>query len=104
MGDWTLDPGTEGYVCVRTTLQEDILVSAFSAIIPKGTHHTLLTVGDPTKPDPSVKDVFKTGFFVDDDPINTLSLADRSFMIKYAVKNHSALYYLPDAVVTYFEA
>lgn len=50
-GDWTLDPGTEGYVCARITLEADLVVSAFSAIIPKGTHHTLLTVGDPTKPD-----------------------------------------------------
>jgi hypothetical protein len=50
-GDWTLAPGTEGYMCARTTLTEDLIVSAFSAIIPLGTHHTLLTVGDATKPD-----------------------------------------------------
>jgi hypothetical protein len=50
-GDWTLDPATEGYKCVRQTLTEDLIVSAFDAVIPLGTHHTLLTVGDPQKPD-----------------------------------------------------
>jgi hypothetical protein len=50
-GDWTLDPATEGYKCVRKTLEEDLIISAFDAVIPLGTHHTLLTVGDPTKPD-----------------------------------------------------
>ena len=50
-GDWTLDPATESYTCVRQTLTEDLIISAFEAIIPLGTHHTLLTVGDPNKPD-----------------------------------------------------
>lgn len=50
-GDWTMDPGQEGYVCVRKTIAEDMYVNTFSAIIPKGTHHTLLTMGPPDKPD-----------------------------------------------------
>ena len=53
-GDWTLDPATESYTCVRTTLQEDLIISAFEAIIPLGSHHTLLTVGDPMKPDGTI--------------------------------------------------
>ena len=50
-GDWTLDPGTESYTCVRKTVDEDLVISAFDAIIPLGTHHTLLTVGDPNADD-----------------------------------------------------
>ncbi|HEX4338803.1 MAG TPA: hypothetical protein VH062_23015 [Polyangiaceae bacterium] len=50
-GDWSLDPGTESYTCVRQTLDEDVIVSKFDAINPLGTHHTLLTVGDPDQPD-----------------------------------------------------
>jgi hypothetical protein len=46
-GDWALPGGTEGYVCARKTVDEDIIVSAFEAINPLGTHHTLLTVGEP---------------------------------------------------------
>ncbi len=50
-GDWMLAPGTESYTCVRKTITEDLYVKAFEAIIPLGTHHTLLTVGDPDQPD-----------------------------------------------------
>jgi hypothetical protein len=50
-GDWKMAPGTEGYVCVRKTIEEDMIVSTFDAINPKGTHHTLLTMGDPDAPD-----------------------------------------------------
>lgn len=50
-GDWMLAPGTENYTCVRKTITEDLYVKAFEAIIPLGTHHTLLTVGDPDQPD-----------------------------------------------------
>jgi hypothetical protein len=50
-GDWTMAPGTEGYVCVRKTLEEDTYVKVFDAINPPGTHHTLLTIGDPDAPD-----------------------------------------------------
>ena len=50
-GDWTLQPGTEGYTCVRKTITGDLYVTGFEAIIPLGTHHTLLTMGDPNGPD-----------------------------------------------------
>jgi hypothetical protein len=50
-GDWKMPQGTEGYVCVRKTLTEDVYVSGFDAIIPRGTHHTLLTMGAPDAPD-----------------------------------------------------
>jgi len=50
-GDWTMAPGTEGYVCVRKTVEEDLVVSVFDAINPLGTHHTLLTMGEPDAPD-----------------------------------------------------
>jgi hypothetical protein len=50
-GDWTMPPGTEGYVCVRKTVDEDLYVSGFEAINPLGTHHTLLTMGAPNAPD-----------------------------------------------------
>lgn len=50
-GAWKLLPGTEGYTCVRQTIQEDLYVHSFEAIIPLGTHHTLLTMGDPNMPD-----------------------------------------------------
>lgn len=47
-GEWSMPPGEEGYVCVRTTLEEDTWVSAFHAISPPGTHHTLLSA-DPNE-------------------------------------------------------
>jgi hypothetical protein len=50
-GDWSLDPGSESYTCVRKTVDEDLYVSGFEAINPLGTHHTLLTMGDPNAPD-----------------------------------------------------
>jgi hypothetical protein len=50
-GDWTMAPGTEGYICVRKTLEEDLVVGTFDAINPPGTHHTLLTMGTPDAPD-----------------------------------------------------
>jgi hypothetical protein len=50
-GEWTLPAGTEGYSCVRHTVTEDLWVNGFEAVSPGGTHHTLLTVGEPTAPD-----------------------------------------------------
>jgi hypothetical protein len=50
-GDWTMPPATEGYVCARKTITEDLYVHGFDAIIPTGTHHTLLTMGEPDAPD-----------------------------------------------------
>ena len=50
-GDWTMPPGTEGYVCARKTIDQDMYVDGFGAINPPGTHHTLLTMGAPGAPD-----------------------------------------------------
>ncbi len=50
-GEWAMPPGTEGYVCVRQTIDEDLYVNGFDAIKPLGTHHTLLTMGAPNAPD-----------------------------------------------------
>jgi hypothetical protein len=50
-GEWTMPEGTEGYSCVRQTVTEDMWVNGFEAISPRGTHHTLLTVGEPNAPD-----------------------------------------------------
>ena len=50
-GDRTMDPGKEGYVCVRKTIDEDLVIGALDAINPPGTHHTLLTMGTPDAAD-----------------------------------------------------
>lgn len=50
-GEWTMPAGTEGYVCARHTVTEDLFVNAFDAMSPPGTHHTLLTMGEPNAPD-----------------------------------------------------
>jgi hypothetical protein len=48
---WTLPAGTEGYKCVRHTVTEEIFAGGFEAMAPLGTHHTLLTMGQPNAPD-----------------------------------------------------
>ncbi|HVU04430.1 MAG TPA: hypothetical protein VHE30_21880 [Polyangiaceae bacterium] len=47
-GDWQLDPGSEGYFCVRKTIAEDEFVSGFRPISPLGTHHTVLSIDTST--------------------------------------------------------
>ncbi|HKU44478.1 MAG TPA: hypothetical protein VJR89_40235, partial [Polyangiales bacterium] len=50
--DWQLAAGSEGYRCARVTLPRDVLVHAFSALSPYGTHHTVLMVEtQPSEPD-----------------------------------------------------
>jgi hypothetical protein len=49
--DWQVEQGSEKYVCVRTTLDRDLTIAGFDSINPKGTHHTVLTVGPPSAPD-----------------------------------------------------
>jgi hypothetical protein len=41
-GNWEIAPGTERYWCVRKTFTETTYVTAFRALAPAGTHHTLL--------------------------------------------------------------
>jgi hypothetical protein len=48
---WELGPGTEDYWCERLTVEEDMYIVSFRAIAPLGTHHTVLTVGNPTRED-----------------------------------------------------
>jgi hypothetical protein len=50
-GDWSVGAGSEDYYCVRKTLDSDLVVGAFEAINPLGTHHTVLTVGEPSGED-----------------------------------------------------
>jgi hypothetical protein len=49
--DWTVPAGTEGYVCARVTVQEDLFVAGFAAGDSRGSHHALLTIGVPDAPD-----------------------------------------------------
>jgi hypothetical protein len=50
-GSWQVPSGSEIYTCVRTTLDHDVSIRSFEAINPRGTHHTVLTVGPPSAPD-----------------------------------------------------
>lgn len=45
-GHWEIEAGTETYRCVRFTVPEDVNASAFRALSPRGTHHTVLTVAE----------------------------------------------------------
>lgn len=53
--DWTLPPPSSStpdqYFCARLTVTEDIIVSGLRTISPNGTHHTVLSAGDPIGPD-----------------------------------------------------
>lgn len=50
-GPWTLEPGTERYLCVRHTVPEDAYITEFRAKVPLGSHHSVLSVGNPSGPD-----------------------------------------------------
>jgi len=50
-GDWTLQPGQEGYFCIYSTVPRDIDISAFRPLAPPGTHHTVLTKITTSMPD-----------------------------------------------------
>jgi hypothetical protein len=46
-GSWTLGPGEEKTrFCIKKELTEDVYIKAIRPVHPKGTHHTLLTLGD----------------------------------------------------------
>lgn len=45
-GDWSMDGGSEGYVCVRLTVEETLFIREFRPVAPLGTHHTVLTYSD----------------------------------------------------------
>jgi len=47
---WDVAPG-EIYYCVRQTIDHDIVMDGIEAMAPLGTHHTVLSWGDPDGPD-----------------------------------------------------
>jgi hypothetical protein len=49
-GDWTLEPGTEAYYCVRQTVAEDTWIGAFRPSSSAGTHHGTLSFSDSVEP------------------------------------------------------
>src|SRR5262245_44613848 len=49
--NWSLQGGDEGYWCAYKTVDQEMFVKEFSPVIPIGTHHTVLTMGEPTRPD-----------------------------------------------------
>lgn len=50
-GEWTLPAGTEDYICIYYTLPETVYAKAFRPMIPEGTHHSVVTIGSPQRPD-----------------------------------------------------
>jgi hypothetical protein len=46
-----MEPGKEGYQCVTLTVTEDMYITGFRAVAPRGTHHSVLTVGPANQPD-----------------------------------------------------
>jgi len=54
-GDWSLNPGEEGYYCVYATVPRDMYVKAFRPLIPLGTHHTVVTRYTGSQPDGTVR-------------------------------------------------
>jgi hypothetical protein len=49
--EWSLETGTEMYLCSRVTVEEDTWITEFHPVIPVGTHHTVVTLADPGTPD-----------------------------------------------------
>lgn len=49
--NWTLAAGKEGYICASKTLTEDLYIGGYRPIAPAGTHHTVLSYGEPTGTD-----------------------------------------------------
>ncbi len=50
-GSFTIPAGEEIYRCARVTVNEDMYISAFQAIAPLGTHHTVVTIDTSGQPD-----------------------------------------------------
>jgi hypothetical protein len=52
---WTLPPPSsttpDEYFCARLTMKEDVLLAGFRTISPNGTHHTVLSIGEPVQAD-----------------------------------------------------
>jgi hypothetical protein len=41
---WTMAQGSEGYICARVTVPEEIWIREFRPVAPLGTHHTALSI------------------------------------------------------------
>ncbi len=48
---WQLDPGREYSTCLRTSVERDLSLAHFEPISPRGTHHSVLAVGERSAPD-----------------------------------------------------
>jgi hypothetical protein len=49
--DWQLDSGREQWTCTRKTVSEDLFITRFEPFSSSGTHHTVLTTGEPSAMD-----------------------------------------------------
>jgi hypothetical protein len=49
--NWSLEPGSEGYICATRTLTEDVYAGSLRPLSPNGTHHTTIELSEPTGPD-----------------------------------------------------
>jgi hypothetical protein len=49
--DWTLAAGTESFQCVRLTTTTELWIHGLRPVAPLGTHHTVLSITDPSGPD-----------------------------------------------------
>lgn len=49
--DWSLSPGVEGYQCATKTLPDTLYASAIRPLAPLGTHHTVVSLETPIRPD-----------------------------------------------------
>ena len=49
-GNWSLQPGQEGYFCVYATVPHDTYIKALRPLSPAGTHHTVLTLYSGASP------------------------------------------------------
>lgn len=45
-GTWSKPPGPDTYWCTYLTIEEDTYITAFEAVAPLGTHHTVLSVAE----------------------------------------------------------
>ncbi len=73
--EWTIEAGSEEFICALVTVEEEIFIRGFRAAAPPGTHHTVLTVTQPHGPDRvfpcdpgTLSDamIFASGFGTDD--------------------------------------
>jgi hypothetical protein len=91
--DWTIEPGVEQYYCVYQTLKEDLFISDFRPIAPRGTHHVTLGVVDSGPPD----GVIEAGDANAAVPCSGLTLGDR---LMYTAAVGTQGFSLPHGIAT----